>query len=172
MSINLTRPSRGHHFWMALLAILISVTCVQLPSRSQPVAFEGCQVDGLPVLTVEDPAVNDIAVALRNPATGYPEIRYNRAVATQLSYRTRLFVYFHECAHHRLGHTLGYGRALPLVMEQQADCWAIRQLYGKYLNAADLSALQQDLRFLSQASPTHFSGPQRARNLRDCLNYR
>ncbi|MBD2104539.1 hypothetical protein [Leptolyngbya sp. FACHB-261] len=159
--------------WLALSTTLVLLPLLGAqPGQAQSVAFEGCKVGTVPVATLEDPSLNDLAVAVRNPATGYPEIRYNRAVAANIRYRTRLFFYAHECAHHVLGHTVGRGRAYPRATEQEADCWAIRQLYGSYFNNADLRVLQQDLTRLGRASRTHFGGAQRARNLNTCLRRR
>ncbi len=157
-------------FGLALLALWTPVALAQAywPS-DQPFRFEGCYVGGIPVVTLADPSLNDLAVARLNPRTAYPEIFYNPRVARQLRPQTRIFFYFHECAHHVLGHTFGRSKVYPAAMEQQADCWAIRTLYGSSFSPRDLAILQAEIARYARPPHFHLSGPQRAANLALCL---
>ena len=78
------------------------------------------------------------------------------------------FFYYHECAHHVLGHTIGAGH--PMTNEQAADCWAVRELVGRGIFGP--GEVQRTQAWIHTASPgdwTHLPGPHRAINLNLCL---
>lgn len=131
------------------------------------VTLDGC-VDyrGIPVASVMNPSVKDVAMATYGP-NGAPLIVYNPYVLSWLSPPTRLFFYAHECAHHVLGHGV---RGHPLKREQEADCWGIQQLAARnVLSDSDIAAIQQDIVRFGRGDWTHLPGRDRAINLRACL---
>ena len=103
----------------ALMTVAMTAT-----AHAQP-TYEGCTdpMSGRLIPSIPSMAVNDIAIAVRSPQ---PAIVYNPQITHAVSPQTRVFFYWHECAHHQLGHTLGAGH--PRMNEQSADCWAIRRL--------------------------------------------
>jgi hypothetical protein len=97
----------------------------QLSLVEAQITFDGCtDIRGIPVASIRSDNIDDIAYA--NIINGQPVIFYNIRVLSWLEPQTRLFMYAHECAHHVLGHTLGTSH--PLSREQEADCWAIKEL--------------------------------------------
>ena len=131
------------------------------------VTFDGCSdFRGLPVASILNPALPDVAMASLAP-NGAPIIQYNPNVLITLSPQTRMFFYAHECAHHALAHM---ARNIPFRQEQEADCWAIQTLVqrGIFTLQGDVAAVQRDLAF-SPGDWTHVPGPQRQFNLQACL---
>jgi hypothetical protein len=147
--------------WVLLLVGFVT------PLHAQ-VTFDGCTDDrGLLVASIRDPGVPDIAMAMRAP-NGAPIIRYNPRVVAWAQPQTRLFFYGHECAHHVLGQVT---QMPSKANEQQADCWSIRELTRRHmLSDADISVVQADITKASPGDWSHIPGPQRAVNLRACLN--
>ncbi|OYX31031.1 MAG: hypothetical protein B7Y99_11110 [Caulobacterales bacterium 32-69-10] len=139
------------------------------PAQAQVQAnYGGCTLMGRPVPSIPDPSLNDIAMAGISPVYG-PMILYNPAIVNRARAETRTFFYYHECAHHALGHTLGF--AHPQASEQQADCWAVRELFGRRLfNPAQLRVVQDEVA-TSPGDRTHLPGPTRAMNLYACLEH-
>ncbi|HKC23744.1 MAG TPA: hypothetical protein VKF32_03330 [Thermoanaerobaculia bacterium] len=149
--------------------IVLLAVAVSLAQRARAqITYDGCtDMRGLPVASVLDPSINDIAMAMLAP-NGAPIIRYNPRVVAMSSPETRLFFYAHECGHHALGHTLGTTH--PLLMEQNADCWAARTLTERgLLDERGLAVVQNDIARFSPGDWTHLPGPQRAVNLGRCL---
>ncbi len=132
------------------------------------VTFGGCRdIRGIAVASVANSAIADVAKAALAP-DGTPVISYNPAVLSWLQPQTRVFIYFHECAHHALGHT--FGTTHPLSMEQAADCWGICTAVKQgQLSSADIGVVQSDIARIGVADWTHLPGPQRAINLQSCL---
>jgi hypothetical protein len=130
------------------------------------VTFEGCtDFRGIPVASVADVGVQDVAVATYAP-NGAPVIVYNVGALRWLAPPTRMFFYAHECAHHALGH--GVSRH-PMTAEQEADCWGIRELVRRNLiSPADFRAIQNDIARFGRGDWTHLPGPQRASKLGEC----
>lgn len=152
-------------YFLRKLVLLLSLMAAE--SAIGQVTFDGCiDFRGLPVASVMNPSVQDVAMATYAP-NGAPIIVYNPYIVSWLSPPTRLFFYAHECAHHVLAHGV---RGHPLVREQEADCWGVQQLVSKgLLSDEDLSAVQQDIAQFGRGDWTHLPGPQRAINLRACL---
>jgi hypothetical protein len=154
---------------LILRGILICLFLLPSDAALGQVAFEGC-VDfrGFPVASIQNPMVQDIAVATYAP-NGQPVILYNPIALSWVSPATRIFFYAHECAHHVLGHGV---QGHPPGQEQDADCWGIQELVSRgILNDAGVTAVQRDIARFGRGDPTHLPGPQRASNLRDyCLN--
>jgi hypothetical protein len=147
--------------WIVVAAAL----CVPRASSGQ-VSFDGCaDFRGIPVASVLNPALNDVAAANWAP-NGAPVIQYNPNVLIRLAPQTRTFFYAHECAHHALAHGV---RNIPFQQEQEADCWAIQTLVSRgVFGVQDIALIQNDLSF-SPGDWTHVAGPQRAFNLAACL---
>ena len=143
-----------------VLAFAVSVS----PAYAQ-VTYDGC-VDfrGIPVASVLNNAIPDVAAA--RVVQGQPVIYYNTVVLSWLPPQTRLFFYAHECAHHTLAHL---ARGNLGTMEQEADCWGVRELYRHgLLDDGDVATIQSSLK-LSPGDWTHLPGPYRAINLAACL---
>jgi hypothetical protein len=130
------------------------------------VTFEGCiDFRGIPVASVADMRVQDVAIATYAP-NGRPVILYNANVLRWLAQPTRIFFYAHECAHHALGHGVS---GHPMTIEQEADCWAIRELASRdIISPLDFRTIQNDIARFGQGDRTHLPGPQRAANLGLC----
>src|SRR5260221_14571357 len=129
------------------------------------VSYDGCFLGpGIPVPSIMALSLDDSAAARMTPQG--PVILYNPNVVSWMHPETRLFVYFHECAHVVLNHV-----NFPNPnMEQQADCWAIRTAVGQNrLNQLGVTIVQNDLAIASRADWTHLPGPMRAINLIECL---
>lgn len=103
--------------------------------------------------------------AMRN---GGPVIVFNPRRMAQLSPITRIWVYYHECAHHALGHTVGNR---VVTRENDADCWAIRAMrYRGLLTAARYRLIKADMhRVYRRGGPVHLPGHLRAEHLDLCL---
>lgn len=153
----MTRPTL---FLLLLFAGVVSRAEAQ-------VSYDGC-VDpfGVPVASINAPQLEDVAMANRDQL-GRPIIWYNPSVLVWLQPVTRTFFYFHECAHHVLGHSIGAGH--PLMNEQAADCWAIVQMVELGLLPQGVAVIQQDIARAGRGDWTHLPGPQRAINLQRCL---
>lgn len=148
----------------AALVVLWSISTSRAPAQ---ITYDGCYLgQGYPIPSVPSPGINDIAFA--TIYNGSPVILYNPMAVALVSPRMRTFMYYHECAHHVRGHTLG--TVHPMYMEQDADCWAIINLVrsGQF-GGSDVQALQQELSVLGRGDWTHLPGPQRAINLYECL---
>ncbi len=128
-----------------LLACAVSFGGAPAPTARAQVqgTYDGCMLMGRQVASIPDPSIDDIARAGMSRAYG-PVILYNPAIVNRARPATRTFFYFHECAHHALGHTLGF--AHPQASEQQADCWAVRELMGRRLfSTVELRVVQDEV---------------------------
>ncbi len=128
-------------FFLVLLVVFAP------PAFSQEtISYHGCtDARGRAVLSVADPA--SPVVAGTHVEAGRRVIRYNPALMPELSQTARLFFYAHECARHNLA--LPLDRPLSAEEAQRADCWGLDSLLrsGLLRSAADLAALQAELRF-------------------------
>jgi hypothetical protein len=149
------------------LYLLLSIACHG--TASAQITFDGCNdIRGVPVASISDYSINDVAIASLAP-DGTPIIQYNPNVLVWLTQQTRLFFYAHECGHHAHGHT--FGTVHPLAREQDADCFAINALVeGNLVNENDIAIIQDEIARVGKGDWTHLPGPQRAINLRRCLN--
>jgi hypothetical protein len=124
-------------------------------------------IRGIRVRSIPDETINDIAIA-NLAQDGSPVIYYRPSGLISASPPTQLFFYAHECGHHALGHNIGL--SFPLTREQEADCFAIRTLVKMNLvSDDDINAIQNDINHF-KGDWTHLPGPERAINLRACLN--
>ena len=97
------------------------------PAAAQ-VSFGGCYSPIGMIPSIADPNLRDVAMAMVHPQGG-PLIVYNPYAVAMSDPAVQQFFYYHECAHHVLGHTIGAGH--PMTNEQAADCWAVRELVGR-----------------------------------------
>ncbi len=147
--------------------VFLAVTFFALsPAISAQVTFDGClDIRGMPVASIPNNNLSDVAMAVLSPKDE-PVIIYNPLALSWSQPQTRLFFYYHECAHHALGHVF---ISLPLRREQEADCWAIQTLYKRDFDDEDVAVVQNDLARIGKGDWTHLPGPARAINLRKCL---
>lgn len=133
-------------------------------------SYVGCvDIRGLQVTAVANSQVQDVARAYIDPVSRQPMVIYNPEVLAQLQSATRLFFFVHECAHHVIGHALGF--ATPGTMEQEADCWAVNRLQATGLLGMDeIRTIQGDIIRFGRGDLTHLPGGRRAVNLLSCLN--
>lgn len=118
---------------------------------------------GQAVATIVNNTINDIARASNGAP---PLIEINTNIFFQLPRKMQLYVYGHECAHHALGHTLGF---VDFTSESQADCLSIR--IGKqqgWLSRAEVVAFAPYLANNPGTPWGHLPGPQRAQLLVQC----
>lgn len=121
---------------------------------------------GLKVQAGPNARLNNVAVAFRGK-NGKPIIVYNPRVLARFQPVTRAFWFYHECAHHSLGHSAGNR---PLSRERDADCWAIRTMRNRgQLTMERLRIIQRDMQPLRGDGKLYLTGPARARHLEHCL---
>jgi hypothetical protein len=159
-------PPMGIMMKLAKWTFFACVFGLHFSSSAQ--VYEGCNdIRNIPVASISDYSVQDIAVAMLAP-NGAPLIRYNQNVVSSVAPQTRVFFYMHECGHHALGHN--FGTTHQLRVEQDADCFAIRTMVGNgMVNDSDIRVIQADLYSKARGDWSHLPGPQRAINLRECL---
>ncbi|WP_299739068.1 hypothetical protein [uncultured Roseobacter sp.] len=128
------------------------------------VTYDGCyDINGIPVASVAA-RVDNVAIATIH--NGHPVIFYNPQVLSWFHPVTREFWYFHECAHHALGHAF---RNNPLSREKQADCWAIVNMKKLGLLSEErMAIIQNDIRKLPGDGWVYLPGPQRAISFEFC----
>lgn len=156
-----------------LFIVCALVLAVPASARGQTITYEGCtDYRGLPVASVPNPDIQDVAVATTT-AANRPIIYFNPTLMQKLNPKTRLFFYAHECGHHALGHLslIPWAGDLAITMEQAADCYGIAALFGAGLiGEHGLSVIERDLTQLGKGDWDHLPGPVRAINLRRCLS--
>ena len=150
---------------IALALFASSIVHAQTIIAGHPV---GCtDINGIPVNTIPAPHLNDIGMA-RIEYNGARVIYLNPNMLNVLPPFIQFFWYFHECAHHALGHTYGFNQ---LYRENEADCWAIRLGRNSgWLSPNDL--FQMDSYFFSNPGTLwgHLPGPLRLQNFHNCYN--
>ncbi len=151
---------------MKQVCALLLLCCSIFPTVSAAQVYEGCSdIRGIPVASVAS-NINNVAVATLG-AYGEPIIYYNPGVLSWFHPVTRQFWYFHECAHHALGHAF---HNIPIYREKEADCWAVREMYKLgFLNEQKLFIIQNDLASLPGDGWVYLPGPARAISLEVCL---
>src|SRR5712691_6320860 len=112
---------------MRVIVLGLVIWMASVSGGAAQTTYDGCKdINGVPVASVSRPYLGDMAKAGIDPMSGVPVILYDPTVLPWVSRQTRLFVYAHECGHHALGHALGGTH--PMLREQAADCWGIREL--------------------------------------------
>jgi len=104
-----------------LSAVLTAMITFAAGKAMAQAPYPSCfSINNVQVQYFPDPTINDIAIARLAP-NGMPVVLWNPGILLSMQPATQEFFYYHECAHHALGHTLGaYGPG----SERQADCWA------------------------------------------------
>lgn len=143
--------------------LLVGIALFLMTALARAQWWGGCvDVNGVVVRDYPNSQLNDVAAA--DMSGGWPVIWYNPEWLSQRAPAVRRFFYFHECGHHALGHVARQVRESMLV-EQQADCWAARELVNSgEFSRADLITVQHEMEQFP-GSWSHVAGPQRALNL-------
>jgi hypothetical protein len=156
---------------LAAAAGLAAIVAASLPGSAAADAYKRCyDPQGRPVLVFASAKVkiNNVAIAGRTK-DGRPFIAYNAKALKRFHPLTRIYIYYHECAHHRLGHSSGYR---PQNRENAADCFAIRYMTRRgMLNERRLRIIMRDVRRAGGGDAVHLPGAQRARLLAQCYRY-
>lgn len=130
----------------AILQILLLLTPVNADNKSivafnDPIEFSQCTTSrGSPVHTSYDrkpiKSAADYAVAwrIKDAAPTYYYIHLNYDTFHDAPVAAREWVWFHECGHHQLGHTLDIERYAEstqsiIAAENAADCFASREFF-------------------------------------------
>jgi len=147
---------------MRILILFVFV----LTSTVNPVQGSTCfDYNDRIVIVKENPKLNDIAIAKMEGWNSV--IYYNPTIVNSLHTKTRVFFFWHECAHHVLAHTL---MNPSIVLEQEADCWAIKHVVSKkLLSTNDVKIVQSQITSFGKHDWTHLPGDKRALNLAKCL---
>jgi len=156
---------------LAAAAGLAAIVAASLPGSAAAGAYKRCyDPQGRPVVVLATAKVkmSNVAVAGRTK-DGRPFIAYNPEALKRFHAVTRIYIYYHECAHHRLGHSSGYR---PQNRENAADCFAIRYMTRQgMLNAARMRIIMNDVRRVGAGDHVHLAGAERARLLAKCYRY-
>lgn len=156
-------------YMKSVLTVLFLLSAMAVPRAAMAQFWGGCRdAAGRPVMDYPNDTINDIAVSSLAPG-GAPIIQYNPRIFLSVGPVTQRFFYLHECGHHALGQVLT-GSYIPLASEQDADCWAAREmLKTRRYTTDDLRQVQLDLS-RSPGDWSHLPGPQRALNLLRCVS--
>jgi hypothetical protein len=154
---------------IAAAAGLAAIAAASLPgSAAAQDVYKRCfDPQGRPVAVLASAKVKmgNVAVAGRLK-DGRPFIAYNPAALKRFHPVTRIYIYYHECAHHRLGHSSGYR---PQNRENAADCWAIRYMTRRgLLNNQRMRLIMRDVRRFGAGDHVHLPGARRANLLAQC----
>lgn len=151
--------------WCRLILLMVLLPVVKVNAQG---GFPPCTDPlGNPVPVVNSPGLQDVAYS--TVQAGTPVILVNPNLAmTPGSYQA--FAFFHECAHHGLGHILmiAHGQNPPMSAEVDADCVSIVQLAQMGLTNRDLIQIQQRM-IPSPGGGRYPAGPVRANLLVTCL---
>lgn len=152
----------------AVAALSIGVAAAPQSASAQSALDQCYDINGTAVIVRASHRVKmgNVAIAARLRGSGQPIIAYNPTAMSRLHPITRIYVYYHECAHHVLGHTSGHR---PPTREADADCWAIKYMARRgLLNWRGLRHIQRDI-INSRGSHVHLAGRHRASLLAGCL---
>jgi hypothetical protein len=162
-------------FTFALFALTFSLGS-NANAFALPKNFPACRVQGgkaIPIIISSN--FPSFAAAAYTPKTG-PVIVINPDVAGEFSDMFNMWVYFHECGHHTLGHLAPENLGLPKIgsvqkkKEMNADCWGMRMAVklGYIKTGADFNSVAAQMAGWPE-DPEHPSGLKRIQNLRICL---
>ena len=152
-----------------MLPLILLTALLLAPSAAAQTPFEACQDRNDRIIPgVVDNTVNYAALATIRD--GQPIIVWNAKANQHLSETEQIFIYLHECAHHRLGHLYTHGDDRRLELE--ADCWAIQLMVdGRMIKGKHLARLEQSRRTVT-GDKTHLGGDAHILSLRQCLELR
>jgi len=155
---------------VAAIGLALGVASTLATPASARGAIDRCyDPQGRPVRVIKSTKVKfaNVAIAGRD-RRGLPYIAYNPNALRRFHPMTRIYIYYHECAHHRLGHSSGHR---PHTRESDADCWAIRYMVRRgLLNRASLRFIVRDT-YSRRGGGVHPAGPVRARYIQRCYSY-
>ncbi|MDH3234422.1 MAG: hypothetical protein OEQ29_12960 [Alphaproteobacteria bacterium] len=150
---------------------IAAIVAASLPGSAAANTYKRCyDPQGRPVAVLASTKVKmgNVAVAGRTK-DGRPFIAYNPEALKRFHPLTRIYIYYHECAHHRLGHSSGFR---PQNRENAADCFAIRYMTRRgMLNRARMRIIMRDVRRFGGGDHVHLPGAQRAQLLAKCYRY-
>ena len=157
---------------LAAIAVAGTIAFSMMPQAvSAKGSFDRCfDPQGRPVVVFASHKVKPTQVAIAGRARdGRPIIAYNKEAMSRFHFITRVYIYYHECAHHVLGHSSGNR---PISRESDADCWAIRYMVRRgLLNWRGLRWIQSDLARTGGGSRVHPPGSQRAAYAERCFRH-
>ncbi|MGE0766761.1 MAG: hypothetical protein AB7L90_09880 [Hyphomicrobiaceae bacterium] len=151
--------------WRALLTALLawaSLACVPVASAEQPVRLaRGGAIEMAGRQVRCDRVRLELDRHLDNLGAAAPDDRLlvlNPRLLGNYSKTVQLFVFHHECGHHRVGES-----------ELKADCWAVDR--GVHDGWLDRNGLAQVCRSFANApeTDTHPSGRRRCANIDQCF---
>jgi len=140
--------------------------CALTAPKAEAQGYPNCyNVQGIQVGYYPEPSVNDIAIATTAP-NGAPVVLWNPGIVNAMHPATIEFFYYHECAHHALGHPLGnYGPGGEAI----ADCWAKKQMIGLgVLTQQKYGIIRQQLMQFSKPGMDWPNGQVRVSYLDNC----
>jgi len=150
---------------------IAAIVAASLPGSAAAKTYKRCyDPQGRPVAVLASAKVKmgNVAVAGRS-RDGRPFIAYNPKALKRFHPLTRIYIYYHECAHHRLGHSSGFR---PQNRENAADCFAIRYMTRRgMLSASRMRIIMADVRRFGGGDQVHLPGAQRAQLLAKCYRY-
>jgi len=155
---------------VAGLAAILATAALPGSAAAEGVYKRCYDPQGRPVAILASAKVKmgNVAIAGRLK-DGRPFIAYNPEALKRFHAVTQIYIYYHECAHHRLGHSSGYR---PQNRENAADCWAIRYMTRRgLLNEARMRIIMNDVRRFGTGDHVHLPGAQRAQWLARCYRY-
>ena len=156
---------------LAAIAVAGTLAFSMMPQAASAAgSFDRCfDPQGRPVVVFASHKVKRANVAIATRARdGRPIIAYNKAAMNRFHLITRVYIYYHECAHHVLGHSSGNR---PHTREADADCWAIRYMARRgLLTWRGLRWIQADLA-RTGGSRVHPPGSQRAAYAERCFRH-
>lgn len=153
---------------MPRLPLLLGLAAAAAPAAAQT-PFDACRDrDDRPIPSVVD---NEARFAgLATVRDGQRIIIWNAKANQHLSSTEQIFIYLHECAHHRLGHL--YLRGEDRRLELEADCWAIQLMVdGEMIRGRHLAELEHSRRSVP-GDRSHLGGEAHILSLRQCLELR
>ncbi len=166
----------GADRWLCAFVTLSFLLCSQALAGAPPIAEFTCGDIRARVQTRADPRQRYFAVAssvLTGPLAGTYEIRVNPE-RTYLGKATQEWLYLRQCAHIVQRHGVLTGeQSYKLRDEEDADCWAVRELVKKsggsprilYSIESDMDRVLNDATRWREVLP----GPQRRVLLSNCL---
>lgn len=157
---------------LAAFAVAGTLAFSMMPQAASAAGtFERCfDPQGRPVVVFASHKVKPSQVAIAGRARdGRPIIAYNKAAMRRFHLITRVYIYYHECAHHVLGHSSGNR---PVTRESDADCWSIRYMARRgLLTWKGLRWIQADLSRFGGGDRVHPPGSQRAAYAERCFRH-
>lgn len=98
---------------------------------------------------------------------GKPVIYWNKHLMDRANRPMQIFVYFHECAHHVLGHV--WTGESPRA-EREADCWAIQLMVESgMIRGGHVAMIERELRH-SRGDANHLGGEELIQSLAACID--